>query len=152
MIDRCHIGLESEERCIEVERGQLRLFAKAIGETDPIYSDDGAARAAGYSAMVAPVTYAVALATLAPQETGSMEAIGIDRMRALHGEQSFTYHRPICAGDRIRIKSRISDIYQRKGGALDFVVYETTLINQHDELTVSFRMVVVQRNELGAAG
>jgi len=150
MIDRSHIGLESEERCIEVERGQLLLFAKAIGATDPIHSDDAAARAAGYAALVAPLTYAVVLATLAPQETGSMEAIGIDRMRALHGEQSFSYHQPICAGDRIRIRSRISDIYEKKGGALEFVIYDTELVNQRDELAVAFRTVVVQRNDMEA--
>ena len=146
MIDKKYIGLVSPVRVIDVERGQIRLFAKAIGETDPIHFDDDAARAAGHPAIIAPPTFAVCLATLVPEDVTSMEAIGVDRRRALHGEQAFQYFRPIYAGDRMTIQTRISDIYAKKGGALDFIVYDTDLHNQRGELTVSFRMVAVQRN------
>ena len=56
MIDRKHIGVVSEPRTIDVEKGQLRFFAKATGETNPIYFDEAAAQAAGHPAIPAPPT------------------------------------------------------------------------------------------------
>ncbi len=48
MIDRKHVGAPLPGHTAEVEKGRLRLFAKVIGETDPIYTDEAAAaRAAG---------------------------------------------------------------------------------------------------------
>src|SRR3546814_3604451 len=43
MIDReRHIGIVSEPRVVDVEAGFLKFFAKATGETDPVYFDDAA--------------------------------------------------------------------------------------------------------------
>jgi acyl dehydratase len=146
VIDRKFIGLESEERFADVEKGQLRLFAKATGERNPIYFDEDAAKAAGYPTMPAPPTFAFCLASLAPQARGSLRDMNIPIEKVLHGEQQFTYHKPIFAGDRIRIKTRVIDIYDKKGGALEFVVTETTSQNQKGELCVSARTIAVVRN------
>lgn len=51
MIDRRFIGWTSERLSVAVETGQLRLFAKATGETNPIYFDEAAAKAAGHPAV-----------------------------------------------------------------------------------------------------
>ena len=50
MIDKKHIGHELPASVLDVEKGRLRFFAKAIGETDPVYTDEAAAEAAGYRA------------------------------------------------------------------------------------------------------
>ncbi|BCW90889.1 hypothetical protein sos41_40650 [Alphaproteobacteria bacterium SO-S41] len=144
-IDRKFIGRESEERSVEVEKGQLRLFAKATGETNPIYSDEVAARDAGYPALPAPPTFAFSLALLAPAEGGSLTEMGVNIGNVLHGEQHFDYRAPIHAGDTIRLKSRITDIYEKKGGALEFIVQETTAHNQHGTLCVAARGITVVR-------
>ena len=60
MIDRKFIGMESRRRgSLDVEKGRLRLFAKATGEKNPIYFDEAAAKAAGYPALPVPPTFAV---------------------------------------------------------------------------------------------
>lgn len=146
MIDRKFIGLESEERFADVEKGQLRLFAKATGETNPIFFDEAAAKAAGYPAIAAPPTFAFCLASLAPPAKGSLRDMDVPIEKVLHGEQHFTYHKQIFAGDRIRIKSKVVDIYDKKGGALEFVVTEITSHNQNGELCVSARNIAVVRN------
>jgi hypothetical protein len=46
MIDRKHIGTTLPKATLEIEKGRLRFFAKAIGETDPIYTDEAAAQTA----------------------------------------------------------------------------------------------------------
>lgn len=145
-INRRFIGLESEDRFIDVEKGQLRLFAIAIGEMDPIYSEEGAAKAAGYRDIPAPPTFAFSLANVARAKTGSVRDMGVTPASVLHGEQSFEYHLPIYAGDRIRLKTKTVDIYEKKGGALEFVVQDTTAHNQYDELCVTSRAVLVIRN------
>ena len=48
MIDRKFIGMALPEFSAQVEAGALRFFAKAIGQTDPIYIDEAEAREAGH--------------------------------------------------------------------------------------------------------
>lgn len=143
--DRKFLGQESEDRFVDVEAGQLRLFAKATGETNPIYFDEAAARHAGHPALPAPPTFAFSLALLGPAQRISLEAMGIDIGTVLHGEQHFEYHAPIHAGDRIRLRSQVTDIYEKKGRALEFIVQDTAAYNQRDELCVSARGTTVVR-------
>lgn len=146
MIDRKFIGSSSPDRFVEVEKGQLALFAKAAGERNPIFFDEAAATAAGYPAIPAPPTFAFCLASLSPSDEGSVRAMNVPIEKVLHGEQQFTYHRQIFAGDRIRIRTTVVDIYDKKGGALEFVVAETTSHNQAGELCVTARTVTVVRH------
>lgn len=145
-VDRKFIGQASEDRFVEVEKGQLRLFAKATGETNPVYTDEAAAKAAGYPALPAPPTFAFSLGLLAPAKTGSITEMGVNIGNVLHGEQRFDYHAPIHAGDRIRLQTKTVDIYEKKGGALEFIVQDTTAHNQNDVLCVSSRTIIVVRH------
>lgn len=146
MLDRSLIGLETGPRSVEVEAGQLRFFAKATGETNPIYFDEAAARTSGHPALPAPPTFLFCLASLAPDTEGVMARLGVDIGKVLHGEQSFTYGRPIYAGDTITLKTRVADIYDKRGGALDFIVEDTTAKNQNGEFVGVARTVIVVRN------
>jgi acyl dehydratase len=146
MLDRSLIGLETAPRSVEVEASQLRFFARATGETNPIYFDETCAWAAGYPAMPAPPTYLFCLASLAPDRESVTARLGIDIGKVLHGEQSFTYGRPIYAGDTITLKTRVADIYDKRGGALDFIVEDTTAKNQNGEFVGVARTVIVVRN------
>lgn len=149
MIDRANIGVVSEPRTIEVEKGQLKFFAKATGETNPIYFDEAAARAAGHPALPAPPTFTFSLALGAPAQRGAILGdMGVDMRSVLHGEQQFTHHRPIYAGDAITLTTRTADIYEKKGGALEFIVQDTQAVNQRGELCTEMRVVTVVRNIL----
>ena len=150
-IDRdAHVGVVSEPRTVTVEAGFLTFFAKATGETDPVYFDADAARAAGHPAIPAPPTYLFSLALSAPARRGDLfdaeHGLGIDMMRVLHGEQSFTHHAPIHAGDVLRLTTTTSDLYAKKGGALQFVVQETRAEDRAGVLRAEMRMVTVVRH------
>ncbi|WP_395647627.1 MaoC family dehydratase N-terminal domain-containing protein [Terricaulis sp.] len=148
MIDRRFIGVVSEPRRIDVEKGQLKFFAKATGETNPIYFDEDAARRAGHPALPAPLTFMFCLASAAPAKRGDVFAdMGVDEGRILHGEQSFTHHAAIYAGDVITLVTETKDIYSKKGGALDFIVQDTTATNQDGRLCAEMRFIAVVRNE-----
>jgi acyl dehydratase len=146
MIDKKWIGYELPASELPIERSRLRFFAKAIGETDPLYTDEAAARDAGYPDLPAPPTFLFA-AELDSGATDRMLAdLGIPLSKLLHGEQGFTYHRPACVGDTVTVRSRIDDVYDKKNGALEFVVKTSRATNQHGALVAEMRTVLVCRN------
>lgn len=146
MIDRKWIGWELPASVLPIERTRLRFFAKATGETRAEYLEEAAARAAGYPDLPAPPTFLFA----AELDSGAVDLM-LDKMqiplaRLLHGEQSFTYHRTACVGDTVTVQSRIDDIYDKKNGALEFVVKSSRATNQRGELVAEMRTVLVCRN------
>lgn len=152
MIDRDrHVGVDSEPRLVTIEAGFLKFFAKATGETDPAYFDETAALAAGHPSIPAPPTYLFSLAMAAPAKRGGLfdkeHGLGIDMARILHGEQQFTYHQPVYAGETLTLTTRTSDIYEKKGGALVFIVQDTKATDEAGAIRVDMRVVTVIRND-----
>jgi acyl dehydratase len=146
MIDRQYIGHAMPAFTVPVEAGRLRFFAKATGPTDPVYSDEAAARAAGHAGLPVPPTFLFCLEMDGPNPAAIRELLGLDYRRLLHGEQQFTYHAPAHAGDQLRFEQRIEDIYDKRGGALEFVVRKTRVSNQHGQLVAELRGVTVIKN------
>lgn len=85
------VGKEYQPFVFEVEKGRIRMFAQAIGDTNPIYHDAQAAANAGYSAIPAPPAFPFTIIMEANQAFMILEELGIDKTRTMHGEQSFTY-------------------------------------------------------------
>ncbi|WP_120967718.1 MaoC family dehydratase N-terminal domain-containing protein [Comamonas sp. lk] len=146
MIDKKWIGHELPASTITLDRGRLRFFAKAIGETAALYTDVDAARAAGYADLPAPPTFVFA----AELDSGAVDQLlarlGVPIAKILHGEQSFSYHRVACAGDTLTVQSTVDDIYAKKNGALEFVVKSSRATNQRHELVAEMRSVIVVRH------
>ena len=88
-------------RVYEVGREKIAEFAAAAGSTDPAHLDPAAARALGHPDVVAPPTFAIIVAQRAETAIIQDPKSGIDYARVVHGEQRFTHHRPIVAGDRL---------------------------------------------------
>ena len=146
MIDKKWIGHELPASVLPIERSRLQFFAKAIGETDPVYTDAAAARDAGYPDLPAPPTFLFAAELDSGQSGALLDLLQIPLSKLLHGEQGFVYHRPACVGDTITVRPRITDIYDKKGGALEFVVKTAEARNQRDELVAELRTVIVCRH------
>jgi acyl dehydratase len=146
MLDKSFIGLDLGVRCVDIEAGQLKFFAKATGETNPIYFDCEAARAAGHPDIPAPPTFLFCLNSLAPPGVSILQTLGISQGQLLHGEQSFTNERMMYVGDCISLTGRIADLYEKKGGELGFIVLDTDSTNQNHERVATSRNVLVVRN------
>ena len=129
MIDRAHVGKTWEPWIVDVEMGRLRLLAKAIGETRPVYHDEAAAQAAGYRSILAPLTFAYCLLADDPGGHGFLAELGIPTERILHGELQLKRFESICAGDRIRVTRVLTDVIVKKGGALEFAVFDSEFTN-----------------------
>lgn len=146
MLDRGWIGRALPPLEVEVDRWRLRAFARAIGETDPLFVDDAAARAAGHRGILVPPTFLFGLSYDMDDQTEFLRAMGADVRNILHGEQSFRYHEPICAGDRLTIRSTITDIYAKKGGLLEFIVRESAVTDRDGRDMAELREVLVLRH------
>jgi acyl dehydratase len=118
-------GSFSEMEQVEVERGRIQFFSDTIGDTNPVHRDRGAAVAAGYPAVVAPPTFAVVINAIANEHAARAgrvsvhERLGSDMRYLLHGEESYTYHGPIFAGDTVEVQGEVLGFEDKKGGALE---------------------------------
>ena len=146
MIDKKWIGHKLPASVLPIERSRLQFFAKAIGETNPIYTDTSAAREAGHPDLPAPPTFLFAAELDSGAVDRLLEDLEIPLAKLLHGEQSFTYQRPACVGDTVTVYSKITDIYDKKKGALEFVVKTSRAVNQQSEVVAELRTVLVCRH------
>ena len=123
MLDKTLIGRESESTVVEVEKGAIRRLAEAVGDANPLHSDEAAARAAGFASLLAPPTFPAVL-SLNERFRHSLDQ---GTRSLLHGEESIEYGRPIVAGDRLTVKSRVADVQERAGtsGASNVLILET---------------------------
>jgi acyl dehydratase len=145
-IDRRWIGHQLPPSELAIERGRLRLFAKAIGETDPVYLELEAARRAGHPDLPVPPTFRVAVELESGANERLLQQLGIPLAKLLHGEQGFSYHRLAYAGDLLCVQSQVADIYERKGGQLEFVLKTSRVTNQREELVAELRQLIVCRH------
>lgn len=146
MIDRNWIGRELDPSVLVIERGRLRAFARAIGETDPIYLEVDAAHAAGYADIPAPPTFLFAVELDGGALDTLLDRLGVPIERLLHGTQGFTYYRHACAGDIVTVRSRIADVFDKKDGALEFIEKRSEARGADGELIAALRTTLVIRN------
>lgn len=143
MLDRSLVGRESEPQVVEVERGMIRRFAEALGDPNPIYVDEAAARAAGHPAVVAPPTFAAALAV----NEQFRHSLDLGTRLLLHGDQQIEYARPVVAGDRLTLRSKVADVQERSGagGPMDVLVLEDEARDPQGNLVFRSRATLVLR-------
>lgn len=141
------LGRQFPPAFAEATADGIRAFARAIGETAPIHHDHHAAVAAGYAGVVAPPTYIFVIKYGAMNPADVLQELGIEGAagKLLHAEQSFDYVRPIVAGDRLRFDERVAEIYEKRGGALVFVVIETIVADGDDRRVATIRHTEVVR-------
>jgi acyl dehydratase len=155
------IGKPTGTTVVTVERGQLALFATAVKSDSPIYTDPRAAAEAGLPGIPAPPTYPFVMGNFGAypelqtddQPGGNPMAEVLGPLMAgggiiLHGEQEFTYQRPVLAGDVLEGKGTVVDAYQKesKGKTMTFVVVETAWSDRATgEPVCSSRMNIIHR-------
>ena len=125
----------------EVEKGMIRRFAIAIGDSNPLYSDEAFAASTRYGGIIAPPTFLFEWnhhkhSVLSPESRRSL-FVDLDRQpRLLRGINEYEFILPLRAGDVITTRSRVADVYEKQGrsGQLIFMVCETDYFNQEPNL------------------
>jgi len=99
----------------EVGREKIREFAEALGDPNPVYTDPEAAKALGYSDVIAPPTFVFSITFKAAGQVFRDPQLGLDYSRVVHGDQKFVHRRPVRAGDRLTVTSTIESIKSMAG-------------------------------------
>lgn len=112
-----------------VGREKVREYALAVGETEPLYLDVEAARAAGYADVVAPPMFAAVYSAPALGPALLDPEVGIDFGRMVHGGQVFRWGPLVVAGDEIATVVTVKSIEERAGNG--FFVFESVSTDQN---------------------
>jgi acyl dehydratase len=150
MIARDHIGYTTTPTRVPVDAWRVKLFCQAIGETDPVYWNADAARAAGHRACPVPATFLKALESEHCASAVLLERLDAPMTKVLHAEQSFEYRQPVYVGDVVEIERSVTDIYDKRNGALTFIVVQTRYRVQAADAASSVQTILV-RNAVEAA-
>ena len=126
-----------------VGREKVREYAAAVGETDALYHDPEASRAAGFADVLAPPMFAAVYCWPAIGPAVLDPRHGIDFSRLVHGAQEFTWHEPVVAGDEITTEAALEESSER--GGLKFYAFRTTSTNQRGELVCEGRWTNIVR-------
>lgn len=129
----------------EVGVEKIREFADAIGDPHPAYRDRDAARSLGHPDVIAPPTFPVVLTFKASRALIEDPELGIDYSRVVHGEQRFTYSRPVRAGDALTVIVTIDAI--RSVGGHDMLTSSSEVRTTDGEHVVTAYSTLVVRGE-----
>ena len=141
------IGLESSPVITEVTKEAIIKFADAVGDPNPLYRDESAAKRAGLKGIIAPPTFPITFGLGMEVMMGADTGIELNLMRILHGEQEFEYFRPIYAGEKISCTSKIVDVYEKEGksGIMDFIVVDVAGVDEKGEKVFVSRVNIINR-------
>lgn len=105
-----------------VTAAEIRAFAEAIGDANPLYVDPSAARQAGYADCIAPPLFCMKIRgerALPDAEIGP-------GLVSLNAGQEFEFYDEIYAGRTYAVSVKITDVYEKTGrsGPLGVLVRE----------------------------
>jgi MaoC dehydratase-like protein len=145
MINRDRIGFCTTPSAVRADAWRVALFCKAVGETDPVYVDEAAARAAGHPGCPLPPTFLKAVEGEHFSSATLLDLLGVPLRRVLHAEQSFCHHSPAYVGEAVEVSRRIGDVLDKKDGALTFITFDTDY-RVGDRPVASSRQTILVRN------
>jgi acyl dehydratase len=126
-----------------VGREKIREYARAVGETDPLYFEVGVARAAGHADLVAPPMFAVVYSGAAFDAAMRDPELDLDLAMLLHSGQEFEWGELVIAGDEITTETALVEVSERVG--MRFIVFQTSSRNQRGERVCAGTWTVVVR-------
>ena len=151
----------------QVERSEVRRFAQAIMDPDPIYYDDVAARRRGFPCVVAPPLFPLyafrfppdahdALAEAAEQAEFhggaflprlGLPDIPVPQTGLLNGGNEIEFYRYARVGDRLTAECELTDIYEKRGrsGDLVFVEMAMTFLDQDENVLLHNTQIEIRR-------
>jgi hypothetical protein len=140
VVDRNPRGAEGGPFILEVERGKIREYARAIRSEHPAYLDD--------ERPVAPAHFLTTAFLWEGDDGNPWPRVDMSPARGMHAEQEYVFNGPPPrAGARLTCRSRIEDIYEKqgtRGGTLTFVVMATEFRDDSGALVAEARMTAVE--------
>ncbi|WP_280717962.1 MaoC family dehydratase N-terminal domain-containing protein [Kitasatospora sp. MAP5-34] len=133
----------------EVGREKIREFAVAIGDANRAYTDLDAAKALGHPDVIAPPTFPFVITYSAAAQVVNDPELGLDFSRVVHGDQKFSYTRPVRAGDRLAVTVSIEAIKSLAGNDVLTVRGEVHDVSGEHVVTSFMTLVARAADEAG---
>jgi acyl dehydratase len=139
------IGEELGPFTYEVERSWIRRFVGALGDRNPLWTEEAYAKQEGpFDALVAPPTFYIVMDPVETKELklqDFLEGLPFKRTMQANAFNEVEYFQPIQAGDVITVTTRYTELIEKEGrvGHLVFPVRENVYRNQRDELVAKSR-------------
>lgn len=136
------IGTEGKPVTLEIDKGLIRRYVEAVGDTNPLWQDVEYARSTRYGGIIAPPWLLCALMATFPIVSQSktlpsaVPEVTLPREHILDGGGEWEFFLPLSVGDTITSRTRLANVFERQGriGLMLFFVYETSYTNQRGEL------------------
>jgi acyl dehydratase len=145
MLNRNLIGKTYEPVIFRITDQRLKFFAKATGQTDPIYFDHDIAVSQGHKGIVCSPTFLIVVGMEQKNPFQFLEDLDIKIERMLHAGQEFIYEEIVYEGDKLRMDTKIIDMYDKKEGLLQFCNLESMFTNQHSKHVATLKNTIVVR-------
>ena len=126
-----------------VGREKVREFARAVLSEAAIHHDPEAARSAGFADVVAPPTFPIVVQDLTLRQLLADDEAAVDFSRVVHGDQRFTYSRPVVAGDELTGTMTVMSVKQLGGNSM--VTSATEIVDAAGEHVVTAVSTLVVR-------
>jgi acyl dehydratase len=127
----------------EVSRVKIADFADAIGEQSELCRNREAAVKAGYPDVIAPPTFAVVISMASSGEVNADPELGLDYSMVVHSDQSFSYSRPLHAGDVVVATTTVDST--KSVGSVSMLVTSTEIVTVDGEHVCTARSTLVER-------
>lgn len=138
-----------------IDGRESQRYALAVGDNNPVYFDEAAARAAGHRTIIAPPTF-VTHAIVPPRANEQLREDGLwkdnhgvrlEVKRMMFGGEEWDFLEPACVGDSVTAETRLADVDQKVGSKGPFVrvVRETTFTNQQGAVIARSRQIGIAR-------
>jgi len=125
-----------------VGREKIREFARAVLSSNPMNLNVDAAKSGGYTDLVAPPTFPIVVQEKTLAQLLAEPDAGIDFSRIVHGDQRFSYTRPIVAGDELTAQLTVASIKSLGGHTMITAVSEITDATGAHVVTATSTLVV----------
>lgn len=124
----------------DVDRSGIRLWARAVGYTDPVYYDAACARDRGYRDVPAPPGFLGHERYAADQQIGSqgppIRGINPRLTRSLNGGTEYEYADTVYAGDVLVATGRFTDYKERQGSIGPMLIITREVTFRRDAIPV----------------
>ena len=125
-------------------REAIAEFARAIGATHPAHVDAAAARSWGTRTSSHPRRSPSSPPQRCEALYISSPDSGIDYSRVVHGQEQFTYTRPIVAGDRLAATTHVDGLRESGGNAMITTRTELTDADSGEPVVTVTSTIVVR--------
>ena len=135
------LGIAEKPIVYEIEKGMIKRFAQAVGDTNPLWQDEGYAIGVGYGDIIAPPNFILTLGF------GKIlqDLINNPEITVLHGSTELKHYKEIKPGDIISVTNTVKNIRDRQGstGKMLFVTIDMLYKNQAQETVAECCQMII---------